>query len=48
MLITNSLNARYKQQKRQARDVALLESMTRTLRNNGDVLLVADTAGRYV
>ena len=46
ILITNTLNSRYKQQKRQARDIALLESITKTLRNNGDVLLVADTAGR--
>eukprot|EP00730_Choanoeca_flexa_P000243 TRINITY_DN10111_c0_g1_i3.p1 TRINITY_DN10111_c0_g1~~TRINITY_DN10111_c0_g1_i3.p1 ORF type:complete len:744 (+),score=211.36 TRINITY_DN10111_c0_g1_i3:109-2340(+) len=46
MLITNSLNARYQQKKRRDRDIQLMETLTRTLRNNGDVLLVADTAGR--
>eukprot|EP00045_Choanoeca_perplexa_P010094 m.100904 g.100904 ORF g.100904 m.100904 type:complete len:751 (+) comp15146_c0_seq2:104-2356(+) len=46
MLITNTLNARYNQEKRKVRDADLLASVLHTLRNNGDVLLVADTAGR--
>lgn len=48
LLITDSYNARYQQARRRARDEKLMTNILQTLRNNGNVLLSVDTAGRVL
>jgi hypothetical protein len=46
ILITGALNATYQQAKRKDRDAQLGELLLATLRRNGTLMIVADTAGR--
>jgi cleavage and polyadenylation specificity factor subunit 2 len=48
LLITDSYNFLHNQVKRRNRDEKLLESILRTLRNDGNILICADTAGRIL
>ena len=48
LLITDCYNATYNQPRRRARDEQLMLSIFSTLRNNGNVLVCVDTAGRVL
>jgi len=48
LLITDCYNATYKQPKRKLRDQLLMNNILATLRNNGNVLVCVDTAGRVL
>ncbi len=48
LLITDSYNAKYQQARRRARDEKLMTNILQTLRNNGNVLIAVDTAGRVL
>ncbi|CAD5125049.1 unnamed protein product [Dimorphilus gyrociliatus] len=46
LFITDAFNANYQQTRRKLRDEQLLTSIIQTLRNDGNVLITIDTAGR--
>lgn len=48
LLITDAYNANYTQARRRARDEKLMTNILQTLRNNGNVLVAVDTAGRVL
>ncbi|XP_071453951.1 probable cleavage and polyadenylation specificity factor subunit 2 [Hetaerina americana] len=48
LLITDAFNATYQQARRRTRDEKLMTNILQTLRNNGNVLLAVDTAGRVL
>lgn len=48
LLITDSFNANYNQARRRQRDEQLMTNILQTLRNNGNVLISVDTAGRVL
>ncbi|CAH0550597.1 unnamed protein product [Brassicogethes aeneus] len=48
LLITDAYNASYQQARRRARDEKLMTNILQTLRNNGNVLIAVDTAGRVL
>lgn len=48
LLITDAYNANYTQARRRARDEKLMTNILQTLRNNGNVLVTVDTAGRVL
>ncbi|KAL7035085.1 hypothetical protein ACKWTF_008219 [Chironomus riparius] len=48
LLICDSYNAKYQQARRRARDEKLMTNILQTLRNNGNVLIAVDTAGRVL
>lgn len=48
LLITDAYNARYQQARRRARDEKLMTNILQTLRNNGNVLVTCDSAGRVL
>lgn len=48
LLITDAFNANYQQARRRARDEKLMTNILQTVRNNGNVLIAADTAGRVL
>lgn len=48
ILITDSYNFLYHQEKRKARDEKLLEKILNTLRNDGNMMICTDTAGRVL
>lgn len=48
LLITDAYNANYTQARRRARDEKLMTAILQTLRNNGNVLVTVDTAGRVL
>jgi len=48
LLITDCYNATYNQPKRKLRDQMLMNNILATLRNNGNVLVCVDTAGRVL
>lgn len=48
LLITDAYNAKYQQARRRARDEKLMTNILQTLRNNGNVLVCVDTAGRVL
>ncbi|XP_055677061.1 probable cleavage and polyadenylation specificity factor subunit 2 [Lutzomyia longipalpis] len=48
LFITDAYNANYQQARRRARDEKLMTNILQTLRNNGNVLLTVDTAGRVL
>lgn len=48
LLITDSYNANYVQLRRRLRDEQLMTNVLQTLRNNGNVLIAVDTAGRVL
>ncbi|XP_018322472.1 probable cleavage and polyadenylation specificity factor subunit 2 [Agrilus planipennis] len=48
LLITDAFNATYQQARRRARDEKLMTNILQTLRNNGNVLVAVDTAGRVL
>jgi cleavage and polyadenylation specificity factor subunit 2 len=48
LLITDAFNADYTQARRMQRDEQLLTSILQTMRNDGNVLVVSDTAGRVL
>nr|CAI5856676.1 unnamed protein product [Callosobruchus analis] len=48
LLITDAFNANYQQARRRARDEKLMTNILQTLRNNGNVLIAVDTAGRVL
>eukprot|EP00040_Diaphanoeca_grandis_P026591 m.149321 g.149321 ORF g.149321 m.149321 type:complete len:741 (+) comp30650_c0_seq1:204-2426(+) len=48
LLITESLKARYKKPPRSKVDESMLGAILRTVRNGGNVLIAADTAGRVL
>ncbi|KDR21766.1 probable cleavage and polyadenylation specificity factor subunit 2 isoform X2 [Zootermopsis nevadensis] len=48
LLITDAFNATYQQARRRTRDEKLMTNILQTLRNNGNVLVTVDTAGRVL
>ncbi|XP_022909761.1 probable cleavage and polyadenylation specificity factor subunit 2 [Onthophagus taurus] len=48
LLITDAFNASYQQARRRTRDEKLMTNILQTLRNNGNVLIAVDTAGRVL
>ncbi|XP_067012309.1 probable cleavage and polyadenylation specificity factor subunit 2 [Anabrus simplex] len=48
LLITDCYNSTYQQARRRARDEKLMTNILQTLRNNGNVLVSVDTAGRVL
>lgn len=48
LLIIDAFNASYQQARRRARDEKLMTNILQTLRNNGNVLIAVDTAGRVL
>ncbi|CAG9813519.1 unnamed protein product [Phaedon cochleariae] len=48
LLITDAFNATYQQARRRGRDEKLMTNILQTLRNNGNVLIAVDTAGRVL
>lgn len=48
LLIVDSFNAQYQQARRRARDEKLMTNILQTLRNNGNVMVTVDTAGRVL
>ncbi|KAL3288727.1 hypothetical protein HHI36_003162 [Cryptolaemus montrouzieri] len=48
LLIIDAYNANYQQARRRARDEKLMTNILQTLRNNGNVLIAVDTAGRVL
>lgn len=48
LLITDAFNALYQQARRRARDEKLMTNILQTVRNNGNVLIAVDTAGRVL
>ena len=46
LLITDAFNATYQQTRRRVRDEQLMTNILTTLRNNGNVLVSVDTAGK--
>lgn len=48
LLIVDAFNATYQQARRRARDEKLMTNILQTLRNNGNVLVSVDTAGRVL
>ncbi|XP_039963215.1 probable cleavage and polyadenylation specificity factor subunit 2 [Bactrocera tryoni] len=48
LLITDAFNAQYQQARRRARDEKLMTNILQTVRNNGNVLIAVDTAGRVL
>lgn len=48
LLITDAYNATYNQPRRRLRDEQLMTNILQTLRNNGNVLIAVDTAGRVL
>lgn len=48
LLITDAFNALYQQARRRSRDEKLMTNILQTLRNNGNVLIAVDTAGRVL
>ncbi|XP_030370142.1 probable cleavage and polyadenylation specificity factor subunit 2 [Scaptodrosophila lebanonensis] len=48
LLITDAYNAQYQQARRRARDEKLMTNILQTVRNNGNVLIAVDTAGRVL
>lgn len=48
VLITDTFNADYTQARRRQRDEQLMTNIFQTLRNNGNVLIAVDTAGRVL
>ncbi|XP_014250088.1 probable cleavage and polyadenylation specificity factor subunit 2 [Cimex lectularius] len=48
LLITDAYNGTYQQARRRARDEKLIADILQTLRNNGNVLITVDTAGRVL
>lgn len=48
LLIMDSFNAQYQQARRRARDEKLMTNILQTLRNNGNVMVTVDTAGRVL
>ncbi|XP_071478507.1 cleavage and polyadenylation specificity factor subunit 2-like [Diadema antillarum] len=48
LLITDCFNATYVQARRRARDEKLMDIIMNTMRNDGNVLIAVDTAGRVV
>ncbi|XP_049826787.1 probable cleavage and polyadenylation specificity factor subunit 2 isoform X2 [Aethina tumida] len=48
LLITDGFNAGYQQARRRTRDEKLMTNILQTLRNNGNVLISVDTAGRVL
>lgn len=48
LFITDAYNAQYQQARRRARDEKLMTNIMQTLRNNGNVLVTVDTAGRVL
>jgi cleavage and polyadenylation specificity factor subunit 2 len=48
LLICDSYNAKYQQARRRARDEKLMTNILQTLRNNGNVLIAVDSAGRVL
>ncbi|KAF2897395.1 hypothetical protein ILUMI_08780 [Ignelater luminosus] len=48
LLIVDAFNATYQQARRRARDEKLMTNILQTLRNNGNVLVAVDTAGRVL
>ncbi|KAK9729155.1 Zn-dependent metallo-hydrolase RNA specificity domain [Popillia japonica] len=48
LLITDAFNANYQQARRRTRDEKLMTNILQTLRNNGNVLIAVDTAGRVL
>lgn len=48
LLITDAYNANYTQARRRARDEKLMTNILQTLRNNGNVMVTVDTAGRVL
>ncbi|XP_044746186.1 probable cleavage and polyadenylation specificity factor subunit 2 [Coccinella septempunctata] len=48
LLLIDAFNANYQQARRRARDEKLMTNILQTLRNNGNVLIAVDTAGRVL
>ncbi|XP_014663785.1 PREDICTED: cleavage and polyadenylation specificity factor subunit 2-like [Priapulus caudatus] len=48
LLITDAFNATYQQSRRRLRDEQLLTNILQTMRNDGNCLVVVDTAGRVL
>lgn len=48
LFITDAFNAQYQQARRRARDEKLMTNILHTVRNNGNVLIAVDTAGRVL
>nr|XP_023012398.1 probable cleavage and polyadenylation specificity factor subunit 2 isoform X1 [Leptinotarsa decemlineata]XP_023012405.1 probable cleavage and polyadenylation specificity factor subunit 2 isoform X2 [Leptinotarsa decemlineata] len=48
LVIIDAFNATYQQARRRARDEKLMTNILQTLRNNGNVLIAVDTAGRVL
>ncbi|XP_073989690.1 probable cleavage and polyadenylation specificity factor subunit 2 [Rhodnius prolixus] len=48
ILITNSFNSTFQQERRKVRDEKLFTNILQTLSNNGSVLIAVDTAGRVL
>ncbi|KAJ3647638.1 hypothetical protein Zmor_019503 [Zophobas morio] len=48
LFIIDAFNATYQQARRRARDEKLMTNILQTLRNNGNVLVAVDTAGRVL
>lgn len=48
LFITDAYNAKYQQARRRARDEKFMTNILQTLRNNGNVLVTVDTAGRVL
>ncbi|RZC33435.1 cleavage and polyadenylation specificity factor subunit 2 [Asbolus verrucosus] len=48
LFIIDAFNANYQQARRRARDEKLMTNILQTLRNNGNVLVAVDTAGRVL
>ncbi|XP_017769181.1 PREDICTED: probable cleavage and polyadenylation specificity factor subunit 2 [Nicrophorus vespilloides] len=48
LFITDAFNATYQQARRRTRDEKLMTNILQTLRNNGNVLISVDTAGRVL
>lgn len=48
LMITDAFNATYVQSRRRARDEQLLTTILQTMRNDGNVLVAVDTAGRML
>lgn len=48
LFITDAFNATYQQARRRTRDEKLMTNILQTLRNNGNVLVAVDTAGRVL
>lgn len=47
-MIIDCFNGKYQQARRRARDEKLMTNILQTMRNNGNVLITVDTAGRVL